>query len=60
MRSKIVSVVRLEKILYMLLSVLSTAQVSCAGTHKERSYGQMSLGGSNFNARNPKLHLHDA
>ena len=49
MRSKIVSVMRLENILYLLLSVLSTTQVSCAGAHKERSYSQMSLGDLNLN-----------
>ena len=44
--------------LYLLLSVLSTSQVSCAGAHEERSYGQMSLGG--LSVRNPGPHLYDA
>jgi hypothetical protein len=40
MRSKIVSVMRLDKILYLMLSVLNAAQASCAAAQKERIYGR--------------------
>ena len=41
-RSKVMSVVVLEMRVALLLSVLSTLQVSWAGAHAERSYGKMS------------------
>jgi hypothetical protein len=41
-RSKVMSVVVLEMRVALLLSVLSTSQVSWAGAHAERSYGKMS------------------
>lgn len=43
MRSRMMSVESVTMILYLLVSERSTAQVPNAGTHEERSYGQVNL-----------------